>query len=59
MEYFNFIDKVKFEGTGSRNALAFRYYDAENPNVWIFRDIQTYIKSKPFADDAGNAINSI
>ena len=22
-------------------------------------DIQTYIKSKPFADDAGNAINSI
>ena len=29
MEYFNFIDKVKFEGTGSRNALAFRYYDRD------------------------------
>ena len=29
MEYFNFIDKVKFEGTESRNALAFRYYDKD------------------------------
>lgn len=29
MEYFNFIDKVRFEGTGSRNALAFRYYDRD------------------------------
>ena len=34
-------------------------YGAKNPNVWIFSEIQTYIKSKPFADDAGNTINKI
>ena len=28
-EYFPHIGKIKFEGTGSYNPLAFRYYDAE------------------------------
>ena len=34
-------------------------YAGEKSKRWIFSDIQTKIKSKPFADDAGNAINSI
>ncbi len=29
MGYFDFIDKVRFEGTGSRNALTFHYYDRD------------------------------
>ncbi len=29
MEYFNFIDKVNFEGKDSKNTLAFRYYDKD------------------------------
>ena len=28
-EYFPGIGKIKFEGTGSYNPLAYRYYDAE------------------------------
>ncbi len=29
MEFFKFIDKVKYEGRDSKNALAFRYYDKD------------------------------
>lgn len=29
MEYFKFIDKVKFEGKDSNNPMAFRYYDKD------------------------------
>ena len=29
MAYFDFVDKVRFEGEKSRNPFAFRYYDPE------------------------------
>ena len=29
MEFFKFIDKVKFEGKDSKNPMAFRYYDKD------------------------------
>lgn len=27
--YFDFVEKIKFEGPSSKNPLAFRYYDAD------------------------------
>ena len=29
MEFFKFIDKVKYEGKDSKNAMVFRYYDKD------------------------------
>ena len=29
MEHFKFIDKVRYEGKGSKNAMSFRYYDKD------------------------------
>ena len=29
MEYFKFIDKVKYEGKDSKNPMSFRYYDKD------------------------------